>query len=65
MEKENGNSKPTNVSQNPPATDKPNVPTPAGPIGSLPPNYTTHGLDPKGSVRMTEDLDNGSDTKEK
>jgi hypothetical protein len=43
-----------------PAVEKPNVPTPAGPIGqgSGQPNYTTHGLNPaKGVVRATEGLD--------
>jgi len=40
------------------APEKPNVTPPAGPIGSLPPNYTTHGLDPsKVTVRVTEGQD--------
>lgn len=43
-----------------PTAEKPNVPTPAGPIGqgTDQPNYTTHGLDPaKGIIRVTEGLD--------
>lgn len=39
-----------------PSAEKPNVPTPAGPIGQGTgrPNYTTHGLNPKGQVRITD-----------
>lgn len=56
--------KPSEVPQNQPVADKPDVPKPAGPIGTLPPNYTTHAENPpKGSIRVTEGLDKGGETK--
>ena len=55
---------PSEAPQNEPAADKPDVPKPAGPIGTLPPNYTTHAeKPPKGTVRVTEGLEKGGETK--
>jgi len=55
---------PSEAPQNKPAADKPDVPEPAGPIGTLSPNYTTHAEEPrKGTIRLTEDLEKGGETK--
>ena len=62
MTNDNETSKPTNPPQTP-SSDEPDVPTPAGPIGNLPPNYTTHGLDPKKVTRITEDAGSGGETR--
>jgi len=60
MVDKNDITKPSEVPQSPATTDKPDVPTPAGPIGSLPQNYTTHSLDPRNMVvRLTESFDKG------
>lgn len=59
-------SKPTAPSETPaaPTAETPNVPEPAGPIGSGTenPNYTTHSVTdiPKGNVRITEGNEEGS-----
>ena len=56
MTDNNNASKPSETPQAPATIDKPDVPTPAGPIGSLPLDYTTHGLNPKNMVRITEEI---------
>lgn len=60
----NTTSNPSEAPQNQPTAEKPDVPKPAGPIGTLPPNYTTHAEEPpKGTIRVTEGLEKGGETK--
>ena len=64
MSNENNNTSNPNEAPKKPVADKPDVPKPAGPIGTLPPNYTTHAeKPPKGTVRVTEGLEKGGETK--
>jgi hypothetical protein len=52
---DNTSQKPDTSPQEQPADNKPNVPEPAGPIGTSPPNYTTHAEQPdKGNIQVTE-----------
>lgn len=66
----NNPQKPLESQQNQPTVVKPDVPEPAGPIGTKPSNYTTHAENPsqwirmtnteslpKGAIRVTEGLD--------
>ena len=72
MATENNNTqKPGDAQQSQSTVVKPDVPEPAGPIGTKPSNYTTHAENPsnwiirttdaeripKGAIRVTEGLD--------
>jgi hypothetical protein len=74
----NTTQKPSEAPQNQPTVVKPDVPEPAGPIGTKPSNYTTHAENPskwnirttdaeslpKSTIRMTEGLDASGKAKE-
>jgi len=60
----NTTEKPSDAPQHQPVADKPDVPKPASPIGTLSPNYTTHLQDQsKVNIQSTERLDKGGETK--